>query len=216
MKNLVAIRLANTKKIVEDNFDGNWSSFAVKIGKSPQYISDIKNQRRLIFTEKLARIIEEKLNFPQGYLDHDVAELDRSPDLAGIPIYSLKLSAGAGCSIINEEIIDQFWVSKKEIDKYGWRLADLCIFMVKGDSMLGRVDEGQRVLVNRAEQDIIDGKIYAFCVRDEVFIKYLFRNLVDGGIIARSHNTAVHHDVIYNYDDITIIDRVRILLAVEV
>lgn len=84
-------------------------------------------------------------------------------------------------------------------------------FRVTGDSMEPMLYEGDAVLVNLAETNVIDGKMYAIRYGDDLRVKYLSRRL-DGTLTLKSLNPAYPPEEISpeKVDDyISIIGRVR-------
>ena len=62
-------------------------------------------------------------------------------------------------------------------------------FKVHGESMEPFLYDGDTVLVNLAERDIINGKVYAIRYGDELRIKRVYRK-IDGGLVLHSDNPA--------------------------
>lgn len=62
-------------------------------------------------------------------------------------------------------------------------------FKVHGESMEPFLFDGDTVLVNLAERDIINGKVYAIRYGDELRIKRVYRK-IDGGLVLHSDNPA--------------------------
>ena len=84
-------------------------------------------------------------------------------------------------------------------------------FPVSGDSQEPTLYDGDVVLVNLEETEVVDGKLYAIRYDNDLRIKFLFRKL-DGTLILRSKNPAypdeeVSPEVANEY--ISIIGRVR-------
>lgn len=127
----------------------------------------------------------------------------------------VRFSAGPGRSAEFEEIEDSVpatyrleWFKKEGIKPENTRR-----FKVHGDSMESLLFDGDTVLVNMAETDVVGGKVYAIRYGDELRIKRIFKRL-DGGLILRSdnpdhipQNEEVTPDVVDEH--ITILGRVR-------
>jgi len=58
---------------------------------------------------------------------------------------------------------------------------------VAGDSLEPYIRDGDTVLIDRSQQNIIVGKLYAVSLGNEVFIKSLHRK--PGKLVLRSYNT---------------------------
>ena len=101
----------------------------------------------------------------------------------------VRFSAGPGRSAEYEEIEDSVpatyrleWFNKEGIKPENTRR-----FKVHGNSMESLLFDGDTVLVNMVETDVVSGKVYAIRYGDELRIKRLFKKL-DGGLILRSDN----------------------------
>lgn len=84
-------------------------------------------------------------------------------------------------------------------------------FKVKGDSAEPYLFEGDSVLVNHAETDVVDGNLYALRYGNDLRVKKLYRRL-DGTLILRSINPAYKDEEVAPAlveEHITIIGRVR-------
>lgn len=201
------IRLENLLKLIEKKFQSNLSQFAIAIDKKQPYINDIKHHRRP-FTEKLARHIEERMELPVGFLDtgeDNVLQIQ-------LPIYSIHLSAGSGSNIFEEEIKGYYPIDVDALKRYGWNSRDLCVFNVAGDSMAPTIADSQAVIVNTRERRIIDNKIFAISINNEVFIKRLFRDVLNNQVRIISDNT-IYSEVVTKSEDFKIIGKVVYLLG---
>ena len=165
-------RFDNLMKLVNNNYQGSLNKLAKDLGKNVNAFYFIQRGERLL-GEELARNIEEKLNLDFGYLDKIKSE-DIIEDLIYIPEYSIKLSAGSGCEVIDETIIRHIPLLKSEIRLLGLKEQDLVIFTVDGDSMLPSLISGERVLIDTTQFNVIDNRIYAVCKDNNVWIKRLF------------------------------------------
>lgn len=139
---------------------------------------------------------------------------DALPDGAVvIPESKVAFSAGSGHSVTyelaeeGEPVIYQLsWFRKMRINP-----KDVRRFKVKDDSAEPLAYEGDSILVNHAETDVVDGKVYAFRYGDDLRVKKLFKRL-DGTLILRSINTAYKDEEVPPQlvaEHITVIGRVR-------
>lgn len=139
---------------------------------------------------------------------------DQLPDeFVGIKESKVLFSGGPGHQI-NYELIEDSepayyrlsWFQKNHINPKRVKR-----FHVTGDSMEPMLYEGDTVLVNEAENDIIDGKLYAIRYGNNLRVKCLYRR-IDGTLILHSLNQR-HKDEEVSGDlaneHITIIGRVR-------
>lgn len=76
------------------------------------------------------------------------------PAVIEIPEYEVKLSAGAGFFVDNEQPIGQWPFSRRYLlDELGLHAGSLAVVQVQGDSMEPTLKSGDRVLIDRADID---------------------------------------------------------------
>lgn len=102
---------------------------------------------------------------------------------------SIRFAAGNGHVPVFEELTDSVaatyridWFQKNHMNP-----ARCIRCKVHGDSMEPFLWDGETVLVNTAETNIINGKVYAMRYGDELRIKRVYRKL-DGGLVLHSDN----------------------------
>lgn len=138
-------------------------------GKLPKKVSELQ-----IFGEPVAALgVEESL--PSSYVQ--------------IKESLVRFAAGNGRTAMFEEIAESVprtyrrdWFVREGINP-----ANARAFKVRGDSMEPTLYDGDTVLVNLAEIDIINGRVYALRYGDELKLKRVYRRL-DGGLILHSDN----------------------------
>lgn len=121
---------------------------------------------------------------------HDIGE-PLSDAYIQIPESAVRFAAGNGRTALFDEVADSVprtyrrdWFIKEGINPQQARC-----FKVDGDSMEELLFDGDSVLVNLAETQILNGKVYALRYGDELRIKRVYRKL-DGSLILRSDNPA--------------------------
>lgn len=175
------------------------TDIANRIEKGRAYVSNLFLPDRA-FGEKAARYIESKLFMPKGWLDSDhsmpeaVADWSRVDDLpadvfALVPRVDVRLSAGPG-SVPMESSLPPLafradWLRKKGVASR----STLRVIEVAGDSMEPYLMDGDVVLVDTGQADLVDGEVYALRVGDEVNIRRLFKR-VGGSLLMKSDNPA--------------------------
>lgn len=178
----------------------NRSDFARKADVSRSYLTQLLTGG-FRFGEKAARALESKLGLPDGVLDMaeepqvmTVEVWDKPSDLpdgvfAIVPRISVTLSAGAG-AVTGEEMdlpplaFREDWLRKKNVTSK----ANLRTCEVTGDSMEPYLQDGDTVLIDLGQTELVDNEIYAIRYGDELRIKRLARRF-DGGMFVRSDNS---------------------------
>lgn len=175
------------------------SEFARKADVSRSYLSQLLTEG-FRFGEKAARALEQKLRLPDGLLDKEdtsplapVEVWDRPEDLpegvfAIVPRIAVALSAGAG-TVTGEEMdlpplaFREDWLRRKNVtSRKNLRVAE-----VKGDSMEEYLFDGDIVLIDTGQTEIVDREVYAIMYGGELRIKRLSRRF-DRGLIITSDN----------------------------
>lgn len=183
------------------------AEFARRIGATPQYLS-LMLKEGFRFGEKAARTFEEKMRLPKGSFDAKIDEpintvdvWDKPEDLpegvfAIVPRISVSLSAGAGANQGEEMGLPPLafrkdWLTRKNVtSKENLRICD-----VRGDSMEGYLQDGDTVLIDTGQTDIIDNQVYALEYGGDLRIKRLARRF-DGGIFIRSDNPRYPEEIV--------------------
>jgi phage repressor protein C with HTH and peptisase S24 domain len=135
---------------------------------------------------------------------HEKTDLDNDDIL--INVYNVSLSAGNGDSI------PEFIETKKKlsysmdwIDKKGFKPNDLKAMPVRGDSMSNTLNDGDLVLIDTSQKQIIDGSIYALIIANEAKIKRLKKTFNGGLVIISDNNSDLYHDEILQPSDLQFI-----------
>lgn len=133
--------------------------------------------------------------------------------IVAIPESEVTFSAGNGhtvdYAVVEEAALAYYrrdWLIQERLNP-----AHLKRFKVKGDSMEPLLYEGDRVLVNLAEVNVVDGKVYALRYGAELRIKRVLRHL-DGTLILRSDNKLYGDEIVpaaLANEHIQIVGRVR-------
>ncbi len=97
------------------------------------------------------------------------------------------------------------WMLPADIDP-----ADIVVVQVKGDSMRGKLDDGDYAFVNTRDKKFRDGKVYAYNHGDSTKVKY-FHTRIGGGLLIRSEYREKYPDEVvapYDMDAMDIVGRV--------
>jgi phage repressor protein C with HTH and peptisase S24 domain len=135
------------------------------------------------------------------------------PDIVYVPEFRIEFAAGNGRTVQFELIEDEepatyrlSWFQKNGINPTRARR-----FRASGDSGEPFIYDGDAILVNLDETNIVDGKTYAIRYGDELRVKKMYRRL-DGTLLLRSMNPAYKDEEIspeLANEHIAIIGRVR-------
>lgn len=196
------------------------SSLGKRIGISAPAISQLeKGESKAPSSENLLALANA-LNCSPNWLQSgiDTPTSTASVEFEQIPVLNVELSAGVGSYIDSENIID--WVPISQDWIYDNHLAkkDLAIVKVSGDSMIPRLQDGDMLLINTAENQTVSGNIYAIEVDGELRVKRLMKKM-DGSWAISSDNKsdpAYQDEIIshHNLEQLRVIGRaVRVLMG---
>lgn len=104
-----------------------------------------------------------------------------------IPKVNAILSAGDGSFEVDSKVDEYIYFSSGWLASKG-SVRTMVAMEVKGDSMEPEIREGDTVLIDRSQQDIISRKIYAVGLEETIFIKRLEKH--PGKLVLCSDNRA--------------------------
>ena len=115
-----------------------------------------------------------------------------------IPLMDIHVSAGHG----KEQVIDVDTVRERAlafraewIRKMRLSPAKLVAFMASGDSMEPRIQDGDALVIDTSQRQIMDGKVYALYYEGGERVKRLFKK-PDGSLLVRSDNSSKYPDML--------------------
>ncbi|MBF0238920.1 MAG: helix-turn-helix transcriptional regulator [SAR324 cluster bacterium] len=177
------------QQIIQSCADGNKSDFARKTGKTPGQITDICKGRSkptydyLLFLTETYGVNIQWLLSEHGKMFMDSKASEEADDFVFVPRYNVKASAGYGSVINSEHIVDYLafkrgWIqSDLRVDPMG-----LALLTVQGDSMEPTIREGDLLLVDLHQNQVLRDGIYVVRMDDVLMAKR----------VQRGHNGQVH------------------------
>jgi phage repressor protein C with HTH and peptisase S24 domain len=219
------IRRLNLLKILQERFDNKKSRLARAIDRADSYVHrllwdpDQKNASPM--GDSIARDVETKLSLAPYSLDQASFaanekraqyDVNLQPDTVSIAESDIKFSAGPGVTVFFESLEEGepatyklSWFRTQRIDPTRCKR-----FRVRGDSMEPLLFDRDVILVNLAETHVIDGRVYAIKIGDDLKVKRL-RTRIDGAIVLESANLSYPSETISTEQlaNITVIGRVR-------
>lgn len=95
--------------------------------------------------------------------------------LVFVPRYEVRASAGPGNHVYDEEVARTFAFRRDWLKRRGLKEECLAIVSVQGDSMSGRLEDGDLVLLDISDVEVRSGKAYVVRIDGELVVKYLQR-----------------------------------------
>ena len=121
------------------------------------------------------------------------------PDLSPVLMYDIEAAAGAGRSFEGEPVKTTLYFSSSELAEQGLDPAQVVGVKVRGDSMLGTLDDGDWVLVDRSNRDPKQEGVFLLLVSGERRIKRVQR-LAGGALFLISDNEHYQPEMIKPQD----------------
>lgn len=138
-------------------------------------------------------------------------ETDLPPgEYAFIPRLDVHLSAGSGREHRDVQVEIEFVKSQPQAFRADWirkmrlKPSKLAVMHVTGDSMEDRLHEGDAVVIDTSQTEIVDGKVYALWYDGGERVKRLYR-LPGGGLVIRSDNESRHPPLTISAGDSTLV-----------
>ena len=121
----------------------------------------------------------------------DIKESFNAPDTILIPLRDVAAAAGAGMAADDEAVLASVPVPRLLAERWGRPLGKVEAIFVRGDSMEPTIQDGAVVLIDRAEQALSEGRIFAFRTPDGLRLKR-FQLGMDGAAMLVSDNKALY------------------------
>ncbi|UCD37984.1 MAG: hypothetical protein JSW54_00405 [Fidelibacterota bacterium] len=113
-------------------------------------------------------------------------------ELVLVKRYDVRVSAGHGAYVTGEDVVGSVAFRKDWIQQRGLNANNLALVDVVGDSMEKILREGDIVLIDLSQTEIVSGKAYVIRLGDELLIKYL-QHLPGALIQVFSENSSVYN-----------------------
>jgi len=117
-------------------------------------------------------------------------------DFIPIPRFDIEASAGHGSLTSGEEAVGAYTFRKSWLDRRNLKQENLAVITVTGDSMEPDLFDGDRIVVDRSQTAIYDGRIYAVHFSDGLFVKRIQRLPGDRVLLISSNSrySQIHLD----------------------
>ncbi|MCW8856079.1 MAG: helix-turn-helix domain-containing protein [Kangiella sp.] len=138
------------------------------------------------------------------------SELGYDPNFTSVPRYDVKVSAGNGYQIHSEQLVDSLKFKTDWLISKGANITSSVLIEVIGDSMEPKLYEGDLVLVDTSQTEIMDGKAFVIRIDNDLLVKYIQR--LPGGKYQLFSENTIYHPITLTYDelekDVNVIGRV--------
>lgn len=178
-------------------------------------ISKIPKDKFKILINKY-KVRKEYLHIGEGeiFSEQDIKQqikslidsLDKQPLKYKIPVLSnIYASAGNGCYTQSEDPTEYIEIDEIDVKTLNLNVEHSDFIIARGDSMYPTIFDGDKILVDKSKNEIMDGKIYVIRRDDLIMVKRLQR-LTNGVKIISDNNTYDSYKL--NMDDFKVCGRV--------
>ena len=123
-----------------------------------------------------------------------LGDIDKS-EFALVPFYDVGVSAGHGAYIEQEPVKAQIAFRRDWLSQNGFNVHNLMSLTARGDSMEPAIGDGDLLLVDTSQRDVVEDGIYILKMNNRLLAKRLQR-LFDGTIVIKSDNPAYERQVV--------------------
>lgn len=197
-------------ELVETRFNGDRAKFAAPLGgtrpteKLRQWLEGISKPSfealEIIATAHGISLDWLLLGKPQEFLRGD----GRPSGTATVELLAFKASAGDGALVLDDDAISVPF-QQETLERLRVRPENARLLYSAGDSMRPTIEDGEPLLVDVTDIDIIDGRIYVFTIGDQVLVKRLRR--LGRRLLMRADNRDLYPDE----EEVPMIEPVRII-----
>jgi phage repressor protein C with HTH and peptisase S24 domain len=196
------------------------SALAEALEVTPQSVSDARVKKKVppLWAIKIAEKYQVSLDWimfgrgpmrMEGKLEFFGPVDEPDGELTAVPAIDLRLSAGhaAFVPIIENGIQKSFMFSTAFLKRKG-QPAHMVLMTLNGNSMEPEIKDGDMVLIDQSQKDLLPDKIYAVGVEDLVYLKVV--NTLPGKLILTSINKdypTVELDLRVQTDSVQILGR---------
>lgn len=188
-------------------YKGSQAAFALAIGKTESYVSQLANPDRYHFGELTARRIAQTLRLDDRYFESgygtNTDRMEPPPlprelpppsvpgetlgDFVAVRRADVKFSNGTGHVVYSEDDHPPLVFRADFLRRMGIAVGNAVVVEAEGTSNEPKIPDGAVVLINRGDRERLNGDLFAFRVDGELLIKRLER--IDGvGILATAEN----------------------------
>lgn len=178
-------------RIMESRGDSSRDNFASRLNIHPQTLRKYEINERIPPADFILNLCEtffisyEWLITGRGSMSQSNQASPSASGVVFVPLVRARLSGGNGSFEVEADVEDRYafrgeWLSRKGSP------GRMVLMKVVGDSMEPEIREGDMVLIDQAQQEVLAGGIYAVGIEDVVMVKQL--DTMPGKLVLRSFN----------------------------
>lgn len=174
---------------------GAQKEIAAKAERSPTYLNDIVRGRTngsLALRQRIAAALgleyEAMLELGREALRQATESgtvVCRDTEFMTVPLVRARLSGGAG-SFETEDDVVGYYAFRSDFLRRKGAADSMVLFQVAGHSMSPLLENGDTVMVDQSQNEVISGHIYALGIEDTVVVKRI--EIEPGAMVLKSEN----------------------------
>lgn len=129
--------------------------------------------------DKVARRLEGFFKVNAGYLDKNIP----NKLLTNVPVVSIDEAKSINFKLEQNEASENILLENGLVKAYAWKTESLMALVANNDSMEPTIFEGDYVVIDCAQKNIIPNKVYALSVHGDFYIRRLDKSIETGGLI---------------------------------
>lgn len=181
------VRKRNLAKIVDQRFAGSVDLFAKAVDKNKFFVYGLlwsfDKQAARNITDKTARILEHKLDLPNGFLDMEVI-----PDnicVSYIPFVDIPLSEKSHSLSLSSQTLA---LSDSEIQYFRLKSDSLVIVRVS-DVLINKFNIDDLIIIDTSKRDLISSHVYFVNFNQNFIFRKVQRNYLNGNNFISLHHS---------------------------
>lgn len=147
---------------------------AAEIGVGESKIQSVESGHQRADHEFIGKILRRFELDANWLMNDDLGMGDiavHSSEFVPIAQYDIRVSAGSGAAVVDEERIGEYAFKRDWIRARGFRADQLRVVLVTGDSMMPALQDGDLVLIDHGQAEFIDGRTFVVRFDDQLFVK---------------------------------------------
>ena len=181
------VRKRNLAKVIDQRFAGSVDLFAKTVDKNKFFVYGLlwsfDKQAARNITDKTARILEHKLNLPNGFLDMEVI-----PDnicVSYIPFVDVPLSEKSHSLSLSSRTIA---FSDSEIQYFRLKSDSLVIIRIL-DRLINKFNIDDLVVVDTSKRNLVSSHVYFVNFNQNFIFREVRRNYLNGNNFISLHHS---------------------------
>ncbi len=164
--------------IIISNYGGSVQNFCTATGEDYGAIHKYVNQA-LRIGDRVARRLEKVMELTNGYLDKSIPKFD----VTEVPVITTRFSSNEQLKDLISSSVTLSAVENDLIENYKWNKEALVMIIAEDNSMEPTIRAGIQVIIDCSQREIIQNKIYAIRIHDDIYLRRINKSQSTGMLI---------------------------------